>query len=174
MENSVEIRMIQESDAVSFMNLNMKLDRETRFMMLEPDERSSDPDYYGRQISELLASKNSMIFVVDNGAELLGYIGLFGGRFRKILHSAHIVIGIINEYRGKGLGKALFETAEQWAKDVGISRLELTVVTANEPAVALYKKRGFETEGLKKNSLLIDGEFADEYYMGKILPLNLL
>ncbi len=171
MQNSVEIRMIQESDAVPFMNLNMKLDRETRFMMLEPDERSSDPEYYSKQIKDLLSTKNSIIFVVDTGTELVGYIGLFGGRFKKILHSAHIVIGIVNEYRGKGLGKALFEISEQWAKDVGISRLELTVVTANEPAVALYKKRGFETEGVKKNSLFIDGEFVDEYYMGKILKV---
>ena len=171
MQDSVEIRMIQESDAVLFMNLNMKLDRETRFMMLEPDERSSDPDYYAKQIRDLLSSKNSMIFVVDTGSELVGYIGLFGGRFKKILHSAHIVIGIVSEYRGKGLGKALFEISEQWAKDVGVSRLELTVVTANEPAVALYKKRGFETEGVKKNSLFIDGEFVDEYYMGKILSV---
>jgi hypothetical protein len=28
---------------------------------------------------------------------------------------------------------------------------------------------GFEIEGVKKHSLLVDGAFVDEYYMGKLL-----
>jgi RimJ/RimL family protein N-acetyltransferase len=39
----------------------------------------------------------------------------------------------------------------------------------NERGIALYKKCGFEIEGMKKKSLYIDGEWIDEYYMGKIL-----
>lgn len=48
-------------------------------------------------------------------------------------------------------------------------RLELTVVTENRAAVALYKKDGFLIEGVKKHSLMIDGKAFDEYYMVKIL-----
>ncbi|WP_342768304.1 hypothetical protein [Falsibacillus pallidus] len=45
----------------------------------------------------------------------------------------------------------------------------MTVVSENGRAVALYKKIGFEIEGTKKDSLLIDGTFVNEYYMGKLL-----
>jgi RimJ/RimL family protein N-acetyltransferase len=37
----------------------------------------------------------------------------------------------------------------------------------NEAAVSLYKKMGFEIEGIKKKSLNIEGKYLDEYYMGK-------
>jgi RimJ/RimL family protein N-acetyltransferase len=34
---------------------------------------------------------------------------------------------------------------------------------------SLYQKMGFQVEGIKKDSLLVDGVYVDEYYMGKIL-----
>src|SRR4030066_85253 len=58
-----------------------------------------------------------------------------------------------------------FEKMEQWAKRKDIHRLELNVVTHNEAAVALYRKVGFEIEGKKKHSLLINNTYADEYWM---------
>jgi len=33
----------------------------------------------------------------------------------------------------------------------------------------LYEKNGFEVEGIKKKSVLVDGTFLDEYYMAKII-----
>ncbi|WP_308419001.1 GNAT family N-acetyltransferase [Virgibacillus oceani] len=58
---------------------------------------------------------------------------------------------------------------DTWARQQGLSRLELTVVVDNEAGLALYKKAGFVIEGVKKHSLLINGDFLDEYYMGKLL-----
>jgi RimJ/RimL family protein N-acetyltransferase len=58
---------------------------------------------------------------------------------------------------------------EQWAEGIGIRRLELTVMTHNERAVGLYKKIGFEVEGLRKDSLYVDGRYVDEYSMAKLL-----
>ncbi len=56
-----------------------------------------------------------------------------------------------------------------WAKNQGVTRLELTVMTHNEKAVKFYKKMGFQIEGKKVNSLKVDGVYVDEYYMGKYL-----
>jgi RimJ/RimL family protein N-acetyltransferase len=50
-----------------------------------------------------------------------------------------------------------------------IHRLELTVMTHNEAGIALYRRPGFEIEGVKKQSLLMDGQYVDEYYMAKLL-----
>jgi RimJ/RimL family protein N-acetyltransferase len=32
----------------------------------------------------------------------------------------------------------------------------------------LYEKNGFVIEGIKKNSMLVDREYVDEYFMAKI------
>ena len=38
----------------------------------------------------------------------------------------------------------------------------------NEAAKHLYEKNGFVVEGIKKNSIFMDGNYIDEYYMGKV------
>ena len=47
--------------------------------------------------------------------------------------------------------------------------LELTVMTHNTAGIALYKKQGFAIEGTKRHSLLLNGQFIDEFYMSKLL-----
>jgi hypothetical protein len=37
---------------------------------------------------------------------------------------------------------------------------------------SLHQKMAFQIEGIKKDSLLVDGVYVDEYYMGKILTLD--
>jgi RimJ/RimL family protein N-acetyltransferase len=58
---------------------------------------------------------------------------------------------------------------EDWARRVGLHRLELTVMPHNERAIALYQKRGFSIEGEISHSLYIDGEYVDEFLMAKIV-----
>lgn len=92
-----------------------------------------------------------------------------GGSVRRNRHSAYIVIGILKQYQGQGIGAALFRELDRWARDTEIVRLELTVMAHNELAISLYFKNGFEIEGTKRKSLMIDGQWVDEYYMSKIL-----
>jgi len=58
---------------------------------------------------------------------------------------------------------------ERWAREKEIRRLELTVVVHNEAALAFYRRMGFEIEGRKKHSLLINNCYVDEYLMAKLL-----
>lgn len=162
------IQQIQPGDGEKFLALNLALDNETRFMMLEPDERNDSAEFQEQQIQAIVSSPNSTIFVVDDGEKMAGYIALFGGRFRRIRHSAHIVIGVLKEYRGCGLGTELMKSALEWAEDTNITRLELTVVEDNQAAISLYKKHGFKEEGRKINSLLIDGKYINEIYMARV------
>jgi len=45
----------------------------------------------------------------------------------------------------------------------------LTVMEANEKAIALYKNLGFEIEGIRKGSLKVNGDFINELYMAKLI-----
>lgn len=57
----------------------------------------------------------------------------------------------------------------KWAKENAIKRLELTVICTNIVAKQLYEQKGFVVEGTKKNAMLIDGDYVDEFYMAKLL-----
>lgn len=63
----------------------------------------------------------------------------------------------------------MFGELEKWVKQNKTHCLELSVMTHNKAAIALYKKIGFKIEGIKKHSLLVDGLWADEYCMAKLL-----
>jgi len=165
----LQIRPITPSDAEAFLQLRTRLDHETRLMMLEPGERSASVSQVRENIEETLASSNSTILVVDDDGKLTGYISAHGEPYARARHSAYIVIGILQEAAGRGLGTRLFSELLAWAPQAGLHRLELTVMTHNQAGIALYKKMGFEIEGTRRHSLRVDGQYVDEYSMALLL-----
>jgi putative acetyltransferase len=57
------------------------------------------------------------------------------------------------------------DLADHW---LGLKRLELAVYTDNAPAIALYRKFGFEIEGIEEADAFRDGAFADNYVMARL------
>ena len=52
---------------------------------------------------------------------------------------------IEKNYRQQGIGKKLMQTMELWAKEQGISRLQLLADKTNAPALLYYEKLGWNT-----------------------------
>ena len=77
-------------------------------------------------------------------------------------------MGILRDYRGKGVGTEFFKRLNAWAEEKKITRLELTVICENEAAKHLYLKSVFEIEGVRRKSVCVDGEYLDEYYMARV------
>jgi RimJ/RimL family protein N-acetyltransferase len=163
------IRTICEDDAEQFLSLCKQLDLETQFMLLEPGERKTTLEEQRTQIDILLRQMNQTIFVAELENQLIGNLAASGGTFKRNRHNAYLVIGILQAFTGQGIGTQLFQRLEEWARQQHIHRLELTVMTHNIAGIALYKKQGFAIEGTKRQSLLINGQFIDEFYMAKLL-----
>ena len=83
-------------------------------------------------------------------------------------HAGILGMGLLPEFRGKGLGTKLITTTMAAAHDSGIVRIELTVHANNQPAIALYKKVGFKEEGILRDMTLIDGNYIDSIMMAVI------
>jgi RimJ/RimL family protein N-acetyltransferase len=163
------IRAITPDDTSTFLDLCLTLDAETEFMMYEPGERPTDLEALRDQIRAVVAAPNQTILVVAAGDVLAGYIGLYGGEFRRLSHSAYVVAGVRAAFAGQGLGRRLFEAGEEWARATGLARLELTVMTHNDHALRLYQRVGFEIEGTRRRALRVGNGWVDEFYMGKLL-----
>ncbi|MGJ9383087.1 N-acetyltransferase family protein [Salipaludibacillus sp. CF4.18] len=165
----MKVREIETSDAEKLANLTKRVDESSQYMLWESGERDIQTKNQLKMIKGMKDAENSTILVAEKDNDLVGYLIAIGGNARRKRYSAYIVIGILKAYRGQGIGTKLFNELEQWAASNNIRRLELTVVTKNEGGLRLYKKVGFEMEGIKRNSLFIDGDFVDEYYMSKLL-----
>lgn len=48
------------------------------------------------------------------------------------------------DMRGRGLGRAAMEAAEDWLRERGVKKLQLMVRTGNEPVLDFYRAQGFE------------------------------
>jgi RimJ/RimL family protein N-acetyltransferase len=83
-------------------------------------------------------------------------------------HSGTLGIGVLAEYRGHGIGESLMRSALDRAKEIGLTRVELTVRKPNLPAFTLYEKLGFVVEGVKRNAVKI-GDLYEDLIMMAIL-----
>lgn len=136
-------------------------------MMYEPGERPANIALQREELEDLCARENATLLLAWVGDRLAGLVEVDGGTFRRNRHAATIIIGILQEFAGRGIGSHLLEAAEAWATSRGLHRLELTVMTHNQAAIRLYQRRGFEIEGTRRDSLRVDGIPTDEYLMAK-------
>jgi ribosomal-protein-alanine N-acetyltransferase len=76
---------------------------------------------------------------------IVGYAGMW-----LMVDEAHITtIAVRNDWRGRGLGELLLASLIEAAQDIGAIRVTLEVRVSNEVAQSLYRKYGFQTEGLR-------------------------
>jgi RimJ/RimL family protein N-acetyltransferase len=162
------IRNADSNDAEPLVDLIEKVEK-SNFMLFAPGERKISPEHQKKRIDSMREEKTSTIFLAEDDKDLVGYLFVIGGNPKRANHSVYLVIGVHENYRGKGIGVKLFEKLEEWAKGQQIHRLELTVMEHNKAGIALYEKMGFEIEGTKRHSLFIDGKYVDEYYMSKLI-----
>ncbi len=109
---------------------------------------------------------HALVAVVDG--RVVGSLGLELGQGRQA-HTAHLGMMVHDSYQGQGVGTALMEAAIRLAEGwLAITRLELIVYTDNEPALALYRKFGFEIEGTLRDFAFRDGRYVDAYLMARV------
>jgi putative acetyltransferase len=84
-------------------------------------------------------------------------------------HVGEIGMAVHDQWQGRGIGtalvKAAIELADRW---LNLRRLELTTDTDNERAIGLYKRFGFEVEGVLRRYSYRDGAFVDAYAMARL------
>jgi RimJ/RimL family protein N-acetyltransferase len=165
----IAIRPATPDDAAAFLALRQQVDLETKFMMLEPGERQTTVEQERERLAAIDKSDNQQTFLAEDNGRLVGWLWANGGSYRRNHHNVHIVIGIRAAFTHQGIGTRLFQACEDWVKQRGLHRLELTVMTHNLPGIALYQKMGFAVEGKARDALLVDGNYVDLYTMSKLL-----
>ena len=163
----MQYRNLVKTDAERFWEMMNQLDHETKYMLYEPGERTKNITRIESLIQNSVEG-DDFLLVAEADDRIVGYISAQKGGLNRIAHSAYIVVGILQKYRGNGIGTEFFKQLDNWAGEKKITRLELTVICENEVAKHLYEKNGFEIEGVKRKSVFVDGKYLDEFYMAKI------
>ncbi|GEN53051.1 GNAT family N-acetyltransferase [Halobacillus faecis] len=163
------IKTAKVYDAEAYQKLIEQLESESDFLLYGKSERKSTIEQVEGLIQKIEKEENSTIFLSKLNGGVNGHVTVFGGGAPRTLHTANVITGVLKEFHGQGVAKELFNRLFQWAEEKGVTRLELTVMVHNERAVRFYERMGFEKEGVKRQSLMINGSPIDEYVMAKIL-----
>jgi GNAT superfamily N-acetyltransferase len=103
-------------------------------------------------LAAALTGGDSAVFVaVDDDGRSLGFIHLTTADdyydARTTAHVADLVVA--HEAAGRGVGAALMQRAEEWAREQGFAMLTLNVFTANRRAREFYARLGFAEEWIR-------------------------
>ena len=100
-------------------------------------------------IKDFMTDANCMAYTVGEGEIIMGYAIFMvkeakENAFHYTIRTLYIdQICVLQQYRRSGAGALLMQQAEQVAKELSISRLELDHWSANTVAAAYFRKNGY-------------------------------
>jgi GNAT superfamily N-acetyltransferase len=103
-----------------------------------------DSSLVARQLKPLLRDPDHEIFVSELDGTLVGWVHVYRS---PLFYGSFAEIGglVVDEsFRGQGLGRALMEKAEEWARSKGIPEIRLRSGGHRKEAHIFYERIGYE------------------------------
>jgi RimJ/RimL family protein N-acetyltransferase len=116
-------------------------------------------------IAEMIRAAEHLTLVAEADGEVVGNILVSVDRGVATEHIGVLSITIADGWRDIGIGSELVAAAQDWACERGLRKLSLGVFPDNDRAVAVYEKRGFVREGLRRMQYRSGDDYRDEVLM---------
>ena len=158
-------------DAESVVAFLKQVVTEADFLITLPEEVPS-VEAEENFIERFRSSPNAlMLMALDMSTDkVVGMMTFSGSTRKKLKHTGEFGISVLKDYQGKGIATALINSLFEWAKSRDIKKIHLQVMANNLKAISLYKKLGFEFEGMKRRAIRqTNGSYEDLIMMGRWL-----
>jgi ribosomal protein S18 acetylase RimI-like enzyme len=163
---TIQSATARESEALSY--LRAQIDGETENMDREKGEAFMNACDFEQLIHSDAASSSNLFLIAIVKERIVGYSRCEGINLKRFHHKVEFGVGVLKDFWGYGIGKNLLIESISWADSIGIKKMTLNVLETNQKAIDLYKRYGFEVEGiLKKDRYLSDGKFYSTVVMGR-------
>lgn len=110
-----------------------------------------------------------MFFVAVVDDDVVGWVHLSIPSAEKLEHTARLTVGVLEEFRGHGIGQALLDRGIEWAETNGFEKLYNSVPATNEAAIAFLEANGWGTEAIRSDHYRIGDEYVDEVMMAVVV-----
>jgi len=165
-----EIRPVRIDDAEPLADYVRDILADRMSSIADIDEMIVNHHRQRENIRRIQTTRNALAIIAITENQIIGYLNVEPGKRRKIAHVVDIGMSVSREFRRRGVGLALLDYAESWARNTGgITKLALNVFSGNIAGKKLYEKAGFNVEGVLRNQVNLDGEFQDLVLMAKFL-----
>jgi RimJ/RimL family protein N-acetyltransferase len=157
------LRPARPTDGGALARLFAAVRAEGRWLITAPGV-VGDPSE-GFWISEMIRSAEHLALVAEADGDVVGNVLVSTDRNRATEHVGTLAICIADRWRDVGIGSALMSAAQDWVRERGLRKLALGVFPDNERAIAVYEKRGFVREGVRRMQYRSGDRFRDEVLM---------
>lgn len=159
MEHFVNIRPSRKADIHQLMTIDHLIWNET-----------NTPSHIYYESAEEYGNNNpeGSQFVAEIAGSVAGYIGFrHPTPLETNRHVLELDIGIHPDFQRKGVGKALMNFIESWARTNGIRKITVRVLDTNPTAISFYMKNGFVEQGRLVDEFFINGNYVDDLLLYK-------
>ena len=120
-----------------------------------------------RSYLESLSSREVFHVAIAASGHCIGYqsLDLYSSVLPSMAHVGQLGTFLLPEWRGRGVGQALFDATIAFAASVGYRKLVIQVRASNRSAQAFYQRLGFVECGRLRAQAIIDGVEDDEILM---------
>jgi len=120
-------------------------------------------------IENSFISKHRLLLVAVYQDKIIGNLNFKSESRPRISHVGEFGVSVLKDFWGNGIGVELIQILFEWAKENGITKINLKVKEDNTRAISLYRKLGFEQEGTLRRDFFIDGSYFSSVIMGKLI-----
>lgn len=168
---SATIRTVKESDAQAYLNLGKSIMAEEIYSLTQAFELDLTVEQERQWLKINIENDNHLIIVAEVNGMVVGQLDFSNGHRQRISHTGEFGMGVHKTFRGLGIGGLLVQTLMDWAKDSPqIEKINLSVHQTNDRAIAMYKKYGFQIEGVRTRDLKYPNHvYVDSVLMGRVV-----
>ena len=161
------IREAQPDDATELLQYIEQTSGESDFLTFGPGEFSLTLEQERSYLQSCIDAPNALYTVGELSGKIVATCHCHSSPRRKLRHLAEMGMSTLKAHWGKGIGRAMLSHMMGWAhNNPELSKLDLGVRTDNTKAISLYRKLGFQEEGVRKKQHFINGQYYDVMWMG--------
>ncbi|WP_136718191.1 GNAT family N-acetyltransferase [Halorientalis salina] len=156
------IRPARQDDIGGIVGTMRQVVEEGRYV--EAESVAQQLDYEGALLRHN-ERESRVFFVATVEDEVVGWVHLETPELDKLEHTAQLTVGLIEEYRGHGIGRLLIERALDWADEAHLHKVYNSFPATNESAITFFEAFGATVAATRSDHYRIDGERVDQVMM---------
>lgn len=156
---SFTVRPARQADLTGIVGAMRQVVEDGGYIPAESVAQEVDHDQALLRHNEL---ESRMFFVATVDNEVVGWVHIRSPELDKLAHTAELTLGVLEEYRGNGIGSHLLQRGLEWAAARGYEKVYQSIPATNEEAIEFLETHGWSEEAVRENHYTIDGQYVDE------------
>ena len=130
--------------------------------------REDEANWLGQIMMEIEAGK-VINAIAEVGGKIIANGEVTRGKYKDTSRHGQLGLTMIEEYRGRGIGRRIIETLVRESRRAGLRTLEVEFLAENETARRAYEKAGFKQAGIIPHKVFRGRSYFDGLIMSREL-----